>query len=146
MYDFNFEKLCTPEFTIGNTKFMIHKLTGFEGFRVLESLREKLAEAVASIDFKTEEDVKKIFINIMRMPASYIEGYLIPSLFCNVSYANPSAPNFMPIKGMGAIDMAFEKLEPTDIYEVLLRALCINFYQSFKGKVSAFFDQKKVKR
>lgn len=135
------KEFTKKEVQLGSTKFIINKLHALDGYTVLESLRETLGETLGNIDMKSP--LEGVIKSIMKLPASYIKDELMPALFKEVVFINKSAPQGMALEGEGADRMAFQDLDPVEIYELLARALCVNFYQSFAGKLSSFLAEKK---
>lgn len=139
--NFDLSKMAEKQVKIGDTTFHIGKLNAMKGFRLLESLREQLGIVMSNMEVdelkgqkgKDDKFLKEILKTILKLPAVYVDEKLIPVLFDNIQFSQGDQ-----IKGLklhGAEDMAFT--DPLQVYEILARALCVNFYSSFAGKLSA---------
>lgn len=138
------KKFCEKQVVKGNTIFYIHKLPALTGFRVLESLREQLGETMAKVDIGNDQNnnqqagteiIKSFILAVAKLPATYVENTLMPALFEHVKYETKDK-SIVGLKLLGSEESAFSGLEPIVVYELILRALCVNFYQSFAGMIS----------
>lgn len=129
----NFELLKKEKVTIENVTFTIKKLNAVDALDVLEEIRFELAKI--SDNIKTSSSEMKDFIKaIASLPPSFMKE-LRKKLFSNVHFTKKGE-----ISGQGAgptlteemWNMAFERCEASDIYELTLRCLVINFFYSFE--------------
>lgn len=113
------------EAKLGNTRFYFDKMGAVEGFRVFEMIRAEMANTKIEGTGVQDGDFMRI---VAALDPDFVER-LRERLFNHVRF---TTPNNSPIKLAGAEDMAFDGLEPVHIYEVLARALAVNFIASFR--------------
>ena len=127
------------KFKIKNTEFDIVKLPPMSGFKVVENIRETLAATANKFDggAGTEEESATLFFKaVLGLPPSFID-YLMSELFEHVQFSGGAIDKgWAKLKGLE--DTAFDNFEVINIYEVLARALYVNFSGSFIGIMSAF--------
>lgn len=129
------------EFNIKGVRFQIEKLKALDGFRTLEKVRKAIASSglANSLDLdqlKDGQDNAKLMASLMgqllEIDEVLVEQIRI-SLFKGVSYrGNGVEKGWMKLEDFN-IDMAFEGLPTTAIYEVLIRALAVNFMDCLDG-------------
>ncbi len=125
------------EFTIGDVSFRINKLNALKGFKLFESIRKQVA---SSLNVEESGSPTKDFVKAMlSLEPVYIEK-LRCEIFNHIDFIGNNAETYTKLKG--AEDMAFQNLEPIHIYEVLGRALTVNFTESVLGLVSKFQSPK----
>ena len=116
------------DFTIGDTRFRVSKLSPLEAFGTMEKIRVAAAPVLASYQDESVGDFSEIISEVLKIdPASL--SVIRDELFAGVRFTNGIAKTERILQGN--IDMAFSKLLPIHIYEVLGRALVINFLESF---------------
>lgn len=128
-------KFLDRQFTVtgddgGKTHFTITKLMPFEGFRVLDKIREAVGEQAAKLP--ADASVQNIIVAIaMSIPSEKLEAIMRP-LFTSVTFTSATVKTPAPVADHNTIDeMAFNGLEPITIYNLLLRCLAVNFFSSF---------------
>ncbi|MCK5607375.1 hypothetical protein KAR91_36160 [Candidatus Pacearchaeota archaeon] len=135
----NLKDLKNPKFKINNTSFSIDKLPPMEGFKTSEEIRVNLIKSADSYDSGDGSEDQNIVLftkAIMGLPTEFIQ-YLMLALFAHIQFKGNGVDGaWADLSGME--DMAFKDFEVIHIYEVLARALFINFHGSFSGIVSAF--------
>lgn len=135
--------LKNPQFKVKNTTFNIVKLPPMDGFRVAEQIRINLIQTADSFDAGdgSESQNVALFVKaIMGLPPAFID-YLMEKLFKHIQYQGKDVgidKGWVELSGME--DMAFQNFEVINIYEVLGRALYVNFSGSFFEITSAFPD------
>ncbi len=132
----DFKKMTEREVKLGETTFIIGKLNAMEGFKLLESIREQLGLTLSELNtakMQEQNFLGEILKSVVRLPQQYVQKELIPILFNNIQFSKSNQVGGLRLHG--AEEMAF--IDPLHVYEVLLRALCVNFYSSFAGKLSA---------
>lgn len=134
-----FKGLDKPEFKIKNTKFDIEKLPIMQNFELAEKIREQMAFTANNLNtgsVNNEEDGAILFFKtILSLPPVFIEELRV-AMFNHISFSGSGVEKgHMPL--LGAEDMAFNNCEIIHIYEVIARALYINFSGSFSGLMSA---------
>ena len=137
------------KFSVGNTKFNIAKLPPMAGFRLVEEIRVNLVSASDKLDSGDGTEAKNatLFIkSIMGLSPIFIQK-LMDSLFEYVEYSGVDSgveKGWAKLKGLE--DSAFQNFEVIQIYEVLVRALYVNFSGSFSGMTSNFPGVAKASR
>ena len=129
------------KFSIGETTFNIAKLPPMAGFSLVEEIRVNLVLASDRLDSGdgTESKNVTLFIkSILGLDPIFIQK-LMDTLFEYVEYSGGVSgveKGWAKLKGLE--DSAFQNFEVIQIYEVLSRALCVNFSGSFSGMISNF--------
>ena len=129
--------LDQEEFEIGNVKFRIGKLSALNGWSMLERIRFSLSKTdIATADIGDGEIASmQVFAKVVLGLDPDLVNDLRHKLFAHVEFKTEAVERgWMPLKD--AVDMAFAELEPSAIYEVLVRALIVNFTPSFNELVS----------
>lgn len=120
-----------PDFEINGCEFHITKLKGLQGFRTFEKIRESFGRANESVSFgsDSQEDVAKALIGILtKLRAEDVEAILKDMIPCiEVKLPNSDVMgSFSKMSGM-----VYDVIDPLDIYEILARAVAVNFMESF---------------
>ncbi|MEE9451373.1 MAG: hypothetical protein V3V61_01290 [Gammaproteobacteria bacterium] len=128
----NIDEYKNSKVEIGKTTFVIDKLNANAGFKVLEILR--VAIIASGESFQTAgNDFMNMCKGVLGLPIDIVES-VKTELFNNIRFFKEKNET----KGKGiylqrqCYDMAFEGLEPIDMYDLLLRALVVNFFSSFQ--------------
>jgi len=117
------------KFTIGETHFRVRKLLAEEAFEVFEIMRVGFfGSAIDGVDV-SGKDLKfsDILIAAMRLPRPVVRE-IREGLFREVWFTNQATQTPTVVRGNEG--MAFMDLDFTAIYEVLMRAIAINFGES----------------
>ena len=132
-------KLTDTEFEIGETRFFISKLPAMAGFDLLEVIRHELGKSTSLRvpDATSEAAGGSLLQMVLSLDPSFV-AYVRKILFERVAFSNRLAVD--PQSLSGSEDMAFGGLEPVAIYEVLARALAVNFTESWQYAVSKFHN------
>jgi len=129
------------KFKIKGTEFSIEKLPPMEGFRVAEQIRVNLAETSDKFDVgegSDNENVALFLKAILGLPPSFVD-YLMEKMFDSIQFTGKDTGQEKGWQSLrGSEDSAFINFEVINIYEVLWRALYVNFFGSFSGIASAF--------
>lgn len=115
------------EFTIGGTKFAATRMGAMEGWRTLEMIRRALASS--EVSGVGEASVLRA---VLSLPVEFVDQ-VRKIMFRHVEFATADS-TWQPLAG--AEDMAFSGLEPLAVYEVLARALAVNFMPSYREAAS----------
>lgn len=113
---------------IADTTFQINKLNAFESMKLLDTIRVSIASV--NIDDNTN-DITAIFKTIFGFPTEKLLE-VQEKLFNKIQYTCKGDTGLLFLNSEHAINHAFKDGEPIDIYELLLRALAVNFTNSFK--------------
>ncbi len=113
---------------IGETHFEIRKLLVMDSFAVLEELREGLGEQLGEVDSDDPLQVTMVK-TILSAPRELVIS-IRDQLFANVLFRNESYRTPMILAGME--EAAFDGLTPIDVYEMLVRCLAVNFFDTFR--------------
>ena len=132
--------LTDTEFEIGGTRFFISKLSAVAGFDLLEMVRHEIGKSGVLgkeiSDTTAAADTNAMWLQmVLSLDPSFV-AYVRKILFKRVAFSNRLAVD--PQSLSGSEDMAFGGLEPVAIYEVLVRALAVNFTASLESAVSKF--------
>jgi len=128
-----FDNLSDHEFKIGDVQFNVKKLNALDAWHMSESIRVELGSDIASIE--VDGDKKKalmsIFSKITTLQTDFVNDLRV-KLFKTIEFKTKDVERgWLKLEGME--DMAFQNLEPTAIYELLMRSLAVNFTKSFAG-------------
>ena len=123
---FSIETRCD----IGNMTFSFRKIKSFDAFFIADKIREELAQ-VAMEDVVTQGTGTLLdFIFAVAKVRSGFVRHICGEMFPYV-YFTDGTGDAMVLSGNE--DRAFAKLQLTNIYEVLVRSLAVNFFDTFKG-------------
>ena len=137
-------ELTDNEVQFGETHFDIRKLPVMEGWHTLEYIRRRVGDKLLDIDLGDSDlgagtydakAVTSVFGAILSMEETDIDK-VRTALFKHVKFRNESAKDWQVLEG--AEDMAFQALEPGNVYEVLVRCLVVNFFGSFQALARGF--------
>ncbi len=128
--------LTDTEFEIGGTRFFISKLSAVAGFDLLEVIRHELGKSTSLRVPMQCPRSRGLLAPDGPFPGPVLRGLRSEILFERVAFSNRLAVD--PQSLSGSEDMAFGGLEPVAIYEVLARALAVNFTGSWQYAVSKF--------
>ena len=128
--------LTDTEFQIGGTRFFVAKLPAMAAFDLLEVIRHELGKSTSLRvpDATSEGAVGSLLQMVLSLDPSFV-AYVRKILFEKVEFSNHLSAR-QPLAGVE--DTAFLDLEPVAIYEVLARALAVNFTESWQYAVSKF--------
>lgn len=132
--------LNDKEFSIQGVRFNIKKLGALASFRTLEKIRKAIASAgladsldMADMNGDQSEVMKKALSSLMDIDPEHIEA-IRADLFPTVEFKTKEVDKgWIKLDCESMIDMAFAELPTTAIYEVLLRAMAVNFMNCFEG-------------
>lgn len=132
-----FDKLSEPEFEIRNIKFRINKLKGIAGFELLEKVRTALGQRDLSDSFSGDEmsTGASIIGALCSIPSKNVMDILNDCKSC-IDVKLPSSQGYMPFREVEGL--VAEAIEPIDYYELIARALSVNFTKSFLDLLSRF--------
>ena len=118
---------------IGDTTFKINKLMVMDSLDVLEDIREGMGQRLLDLEnVSLQEAIVRAVIGAPRELVARIRD----RLFEEVTFKNQSAKTHVTLAG--SEEMAFENLSAVDVYEVLVRSLAVNFFDSFQELASRF--------
>ena len=114
---------------IRGTNFEIRQMLAMDAFEVLERIRESLAGGMlqTSATGDSTEMVGRLISSVLSIPRESLAP-IRDDMFRNVRFTNRTAKTPMIVHGNEG--MAFNGLLPVHIYELLARALCVNFTES----------------
>ncbi len=133
------EELTATEFEIEGTRFFVGKLPAMAAFDLLEQVRHELgkSQSLAVPGGGEDTGVLSILKVVLSLDPVFVKR-VRTTLFEKVSFANARAASPQPLAG--AEDVAFHGLPVAAIYEVLARALAVNFTESWEYAVSKLRD------
>ena len=120
-----------PDFEIRGTKFHVSRLAPMDGYRLLDSLRASIGASYGGLtSIATATNASDMVIgSFLSLPPAVIED-AANRMWAHVTFTNASALDPLPLRGNE--QMAFEQMQPTDIYEVILRCFAVNFIESLE--------------
>ena len=116
----------------GTTTFHIGKLFPMDAFRVLEKIRTALGVGMASVP-AGQSTAASIVAVVLSLPEDRFTE-VRNLLFSHVTFTDKNVQTPLHVAGME--EQAFANLDPLNIYEIFLRCVAVNFFQSFKGLLS----------
>ena len=123
------------KFQIGTTHFDVRKLLVDDAFWLLEEVREGMGVSFGNIDLDDQIDLRVHIVKaVLGAPRELVRS-VRDQLFANVLFRNQH--NKTPVPLLGSEDSAFDGLSAFDIYEVLVRCLAVNFFDSLSEKISS---------
>ena len=125
-------KYSETDFKLGDTTFYVRKLTAMRGHKVSEMIRA--AVGVQTLRFGGASDVPTLIAGIILSLNPVDVEAITKVMWERVEFKNGTAQTPLPL--LGNEDMAFEHLEPVDVYEVIVRCLAVNFTASLEGILS----------
>lgn len=136
-----------PEFAINKRKFRISKMGALAAFELGEKIRFALSKV--DIDPKnvsqgaqTAETLMMVFVQgVLSLDPETVKE-IREALFETIDFSGDDVKKGWLNVGSNP-DMAFNGLEAAHIYELILRALAVNFFGSFSGLISALGDSPK---
>lgn len=134
----NTKRFKNPEFKIKDTNFHVKKLSPMNGFHLSEYIRVNLAKSSDTFDAgegTEDQNALLFFKSVLGLDPEIVE-HIRKELFGKIDYKSKGQKDFINLKDTE--DMAFEDFEVINIYEVLVRALCVNFIGSISEILSTF--------
>ena len=122
------------EFTLGNTKFSMHKLGPMEAYRVWEPYRVELFEKLSNLQLTADTKTVVALAGLLLGVSESVQERARVALFKGVVFQNKTAVT--PMELAGNENVAFQDLEVSVVYEVFLRAFALNFIGSLREVVS----------
>ena len=117
------------KFKIKETEFTISKLYPMDAFHCMEVIRVGIAPILSKM--KTDESgdipLSTLLSACLSMPRATVDE-ASKMLFERITFINQYAKT--PVKVGGNEEMAFADLDPIAIYNVLMRAVVVNFGES----------------
>ena len=115
------------EVVLGEVEFRFRKLPPFDAHHVMELIRVAVGSKWDQI--QTQGDAAKVILSLVGAVSVKDMEAIRGELFKSVRFAYTGQPQAeMPLVGFE--DKAFGDIDPVLIYEVVLRALAVNFSQS----------------
>ena len=123
--------LTASEYQIGDARFFFAKLPALEAWDLLERIRFEFGKVSveASSPLDSDGSGASLLQTVLSLNPMFVRS-VRDKLFEHVSFTNRYASDPQPLHG--AEDTAFAGLEPVAVYEVLARALAVNFIESFQ--------------
>lgn len=138
----DFEKLLEPTVDIpdrlgGTVTFTFKKMMPLDAWKLFDAMRPSIAGVLGKFpeDLKAPGAAGQVAAAIGEFPPMVLEA-IRSELFKFVKYqsATTQSPNTL----FGDENSAFQNLEPVIIYEVIVRAFLVNFFESFLALESRF--------
>lgn len=128
----DFKELLSPDFEIGSLSFHIVKANAEEGFPLLEMVRSAVTDPT-SMRLAAGADQGDAYAALMRAVLSVDPvkvAKLRDELFKYVD-VKVQGSSFQRLPKVRAVVM--NEIEAPDIYEIIVRAIAVNFSKSFLG-------------
>ena len=110
-----------PIFEIKGVEFKVDKLNAWDAFPVAEKIRIALSKTMGKTSYEGEES---FLTSIIAIPPEDLRS-IRDDLFCKIYFRRQSKDNWCVLDG--SEDSAFGPLDVADVYQVILRALAVNF-------------------
>lgn len=127
------------QFKIKDVEFTLQRIPPLSGWDITELFREAIARSGGLATELPEGDAKahakaliKILVGLKREDVKALRD----ELFQFVTFKVPDQPKQLNLAGVE--DMAFEKIGPMAIYEVIGRAFYVNFTECFEEMLDRF--------
>ena len=137
------------KFKIKGTQFSIEKMPPMKGFKVAEEIRVNLAESADNFDVtegSEKESAALFFKTILGLSPDFVD-LLMDRMFPYIQFTGKDTGTEKGWQSLeGSEDAAFINFEAINIYEVLWRALFVNFSGSFSEIGLAFPGVEKILR
>ena len=138
------DELLKPEVSIAGTQFRLDKIPTMEGYHILEGIRRAAADTIRDpLPMISVDPSLAILFAILKFEVPFVES-LRMKLFAHIKFSSATT-SLVRLKG--SEDEAFEKCEPSAVYEILFRSLAVNFTASFRnllGDLSSLPNSEKV--
>ncbi len=140
-------------FKIGDVTFNLQKIPPLDGFEICELFRVAVSRPEVLMQLAKDSDsdeqaAKRVVMGLLMSVSREHVKQLRGEMFKYVTFTTLEQKQPLPLEGVE--DMAFGALDPLAIYEVLGRAIAVNFTEYFKGlmtrlgiNLSAVLEQKK---
>ena len=123
------------DITIGKTQFRIRKMLVMDAFHTLEIIRFGLGERLGQL--QNLDSIGDVILKIVFSAPLSLINEVRGRLFENMLYKRPpEVKDFVPLAG--SEETAFEKLPPIAVYEMIVRGLSVNFFDSMTESLSRF--------
>ena len=130
------KRFSETEFQIENTRFRIAKMNAYDAVPYFDKIREQIAGVLgstASVSDHESSAVGMLITGIVGINPAF-RAEIQDDMFKLVEWRR--APQFDRWHGLEGMEkQAFRELEYTDVYEVLLRTLVVNFLPRRQGIV-----------
>ena len=135
--------LATAEVKLGDpaVKFNIKKLPALDAFDLLERMRHAYftgdinASHIPGSKDKAVAAFSAVIQGVLSLAPDVVAD-IRDTVFASVTFSGNGVQASMPIPLLDNESLAFANLEPTEIYELIVRCLVVNFKKSFSGMVS----------
>ena len=125
----NIDELKKPVIKKENVTFKFYKLPAVEGLDLFEDIRVAFGRALDSVT-PTENLLLTLSKALTAIPADFSK-HLREKLFAYIEFTR-DGDTATPKLTAEWWPSAFEHLDAADVYELMLRALVINFFSSYK--------------
>ena len=126
------EQYTEPKCVIGNMTFSFRKIKPFDAFFIADKIREELAQvAMEDVVANGTGTALDLILGVAKVRAGFVRD-MCSEMFPHV-YFTDGTGDAMVLSGNE--DRAFGNLQLTDIYQVLVRSLAVNFFATFKGSL-----------
>lgn len=140
------EEYCkTSNIKVGSLLFNIDKIPAFKASKLFTSLIKNTFGDIKDFELEgnDEESTKNVILSIIsNLNEDFISDVLQPTLFSYMSYSMSDGScknlNFWETKEMAENHLGFD-----DIYELMIRGICVNFLQSLLARFQKLTTMKK---
>jgi hypothetical protein len=144
------KEYCKSEFNLQNVSIKIDKIPAFTGEKLFISLFKKIFGEIKDLEMSDNKFQTNILINaISGLDIDYIENELEPILYRYISFKtspNGNYPKYINLWGdRGSGKKLIEPfLEFDEVFEILLRGICVNFLPSLSKRFQKLTGGKKL--
>jgi hypothetical protein len=139
------EEYCKQYVKIKGINFEIKKIPAFKAAGFFTSLVNKFS-GIASVDLSgnNTKDGANILINaISSVDEDYLNDKIYPMVFKYISLTSSDDQSLKNLNFYENRDLIESKIDFDDIFELILRGLCVNFFLALSGRLSKFQTKEK---
>jgi hypothetical protein len=144
------KEYCKSEVNLQNVTIKIDKIPAFTGERLFMSLFKKIFGDIKDIEMSDNKFQANILMNaISGLDIDYLENEVEPILYSHISFKtspNGNYPKYINLWGdSGSGKRLIEPfLEFDEVFEILLRGICVNFLPSLHKRFQKLIGSKKL--
>jgi len=134
------EEFCKKNVTISDLNITIMKIPAIKASSLFTSIFKNLIEKIKDVELSNDEnEIKRdVLLGVISgLDEKYLEDVLIPSFFKYTSYSTNDGKiknvNLWETKEMAEQYLCFD-----DVFEIILRGICVNFMPSLLARLSKF--------
>ena len=130
------KELQIPDFTIGKIRYRVSVLKGMAGFNLLETIREAFSSKLSNAIGDGSDEARagaQMMSAVMSVDRIHVMKVWEAVQEC-IEVKLPNTDRFVSLSS--AYALWEQEMEPLDLYEVLVRAVAVNFTKSIQDLMS----------